>query len=145
MAKQTDSTASTHWEGDLKRGSGTTTLDTSTAATFEMGWAARETAGTGHTNPEELLAAAYATCYSMALANALAQDGCPPTSIDTTVTIGFVPGTGITGAKINVTGVVPGLSEDAFVTKADWTKDNCPVGKALAALDKEVTAHLAAK
>lgn len=136
MASTTTSTARTHWEGPLTSGSGTTELVTSGVATFDVAWAKREQAGQGTTNPEELIAAALATCYSMALSHALAGNDTPPTSIDTEVGIDFVAGTGITGATITVTGAVPGLDEEEFTRFAEDTKENCPVSKALSGVEK---------
>ena len=83
----TTSTARTHWTGSLIEGSGTTELVTSGAATFDMTWQKRAEPGSGTTNPEELLGAALATCYSMALSHALSGAGTPPTSLDTTVDV----------------------------------------------------------
>ncbi len=134
----TTSTAATHWEGDLFKGAGTTTLTTSQVATFDVKWAARAEAGKGTTNPEELLAAAHATCYSMALSNALAQGGTPAASLDTTAAVTFQPGTGITGIKLTVKGDVPGLSAEGFAEKANWAKENCPVSMALKAVPMEL-------
>ena len=137
----TSSTAYTHWEGSLFEGKGSVDLRTSGAATFDLTWAKRAEAGKGTTNPEELIAAALAACYSMALSNGLAGDGHPPASIDTTVSVDFQPGTGITGAHVAVVGAVPGLDADAFRVYAEDAKENCPVSKALAGVDKtlEVT------
>lgn len=132
----TTSTARTHWTGSLIEGSGTTELVTSGAATFDMTWQKRAEAGSGTTNPEELLGAALATCYSMALSHALAGAGTPPTSLDTTVDVTFQPGTGITGAVIKVVGTVPGIDEAAFTQFAEDTKKNCPVSAALTGVEK---------
>lgn len=132
------SKATTHWEGSLFEGAGTTTLVTSEVATFPVKWAARAESGKGTTNPEELLAAAHATCYSMALSNALAKDGTPPASLDTTAEVTFVPGTGITGIKLTLRADVPGLDRDGVVEKATWAKDNCPVSQALKAVPMEL-------
>ena len=104
----TTSTATTHWEGSLAEGTGTTELVTSGVATFDVTWGKRADAGEGNTNPEELIAAALATCYSMALAHALSQNGTPPQSVETTASVTFIPGTGITGSHLNVSAVVPG-------------------------------------
>lgn len=128
----TTSTARTHWEGSLTEGAGTTELVTSGVATFDVAWAKRAEAGAGTTNPEELIAAALATCYSMALSNGLAKNGTTAASIDTEVGIDFVPGTGITGATIKVKADVPGLSAEEFQKFAEDTKENCPVSQALA-------------
>lgn len=138
MANSTVSTAGTHWEGNLFDGKGRTELVTSGVAAFDVTWARRAEAGKGTTNPEELLAAALATCYSMALSNALAQDGHAPSTIDTRAAVTFVPGTGVTGITITVHGDVPGLSADDFAAQAEWARDNCPVSQALAAVPKEL-------
>ena len=132
----TTSTARTHWQGSLTEGAGKTDLVTSGAASFDMTWSARAEAGSGTTNPEELLAAALATCYSMALSNALTTAGTPPTSLDTTVGVTFKPGTGITGATINVIGAVPGITAETFNEFAEKTKTDCPVSQALSGIEK---------
>jgi lipoyl-dependent peroxiredoxin len=132
----TTSTARTTWQGSLTEGSGQTSLVTSRAATFDMTWQKRAESGSGGTNPEELLAAALATCYSMALSNALSKEGTPPTSLETTVDMTFQPGTGITGAKISVSGSVPGITGDTFKEFAEKTKTDCPVSQALSGIDK---------
>jgi len=132
----TTSTAHTHWEGALTDGAGTVDLRTSGAATFDVRWSARAEAGQGTTNPEELIAAALSTCYSMALSHALAGKGTPPASLDTTVDVSFQPGVGITGAHVTVVGSVPGITADDFRAAADDTLDNCPVSKALAGIKK---------
>jgi osmotically inducible protein OsmC len=132
----TTSTARTHWQGSLTEGSGKTELATSGAASFDVTWKARAEAGSGTTNPEELLGAALATCYSMALANALTSAGNPPTTLDTTVDVTFKPGTGITGAKINVIGAVPGITAETFAQFAEKTKSECPVSQALSGVEK---------
>lgn len=138
MANPSVSKASTHWEGNLFDGKGRTTLDTSGVATFDVNWSKRAEAGQGTTNPEELLAAAYATCFSMALSNALAQTGHDAAALDTSAEVTFVPGEGITGIKVTVRGDVPGLSTEDFRAKAEWTKDNCPVSQALKTVPKEL-------
>ena len=127
----TTSTAQTHWEGGLKDGAGTVELVTSGAAQFDVTWAKRAEAGKGTTNPEELLAAAHATCYSMALSLALADNGTPPASIDTKAEVGFQPGVGVTGSTLTVVGKVPGLSEEEFHRFAEDAKANCPISAAL--------------
>ena len=139
----TTSTASTHWEGSLMEGAGTTQLSTSGVATFDVAWAKRAEAGAGTTNPEELIAAALATCYSMALSNGLAKNGTTATSIDTVVDVDFVPGTGITGATIKVKADVPGLTADEFQKFAEDTKENCPVSQALSGVEKTLEVEFA--
>lgn len=127
-----DSTASAHWEGDLTSGSGTTKLESSGAAgPLDISWKARTEEHGGLTSPEELLAAAHASCFSMAFSARLAKAGSAPESLDTTATATFVPGEGITGVVLNVKGVVPGMSQDDFKTIAEDAKENCPVSQAL--------------
>ena len=125
-------TATTHWEGSLLEGSGQTTLESSGLGTYEVTWPARTEESNGKTSPEELLAAAHATCYSMSLAHALAGDGTPATSIDTTAKATFQPGQGVTGIHLEVIGSVPGISAEQFAEAAEKAKTACPVSKALA-------------
>ena len=127
-----DSTGHAHWEGDLMSGQGTATLDSGVAGPFQMNWDARSEAhGVGTTNPEELIAAAHAACYSMALSNGLAKAGHPPSSLDVTATATFVAGTGITRMALDLTGDVPGISEEDFQAAAQAAKEGCPVSQAL--------------
>jgi len=127
------STARTEWSGDLMSGSGTTTL-ASGVASFAVNWKARSEGADATTTPEELLAAAHASCFSMALSNGLAQAGTPPTSLTTDVRVTFKPGEGITGIELAVTGTVPGIDQDAFTAAATDAKANCPVSAALRAV-----------
>lgn len=136
MPRPTTSTASTHWSGSLTEGSGRTTLETSGVATFDVEWSKRVEAGKGTTNPEELLAASLATCYSMALSNELSGEGHDPSAIDTTAEVTFVAGQGVTRITLHVTGEVPGLDAAGFKEKAEWAKDNCPISQALKAVPK---------
>jgi lipoyl-dependent peroxiredoxin len=125
-------TANAHWEGSLIEGGGKVSLDSSGLATFEVTWASRTEGPDGRTSPEELIAAAHSTCYSMALSHALAQAGTPPTSIDTRADVTFQPGEGITGSHLTVRASVPGISAGDFATAAEEAKASCPVSKALA-------------
>ena len=128
----TQSTAQAHWEGSLTEGAGSVDLVTSGVAHFDLKWAKRAEAGAGTTNPEELIAAAHAACYSMALSNALAKNNTPATALDVSVTVGFQPGQGVTGSHITVAGDVPGLDRAGFESFAADAKENCPISKALA-------------
>ncbi len=128
-------TAQAHWEGSLFEGSGRVELVTSGVAAFDVSWGARAESGAGTTNPEELIAAAHATCFSMALSNMLAKNGTPPASLDTRADVTFVPGTGITTSHITVVGRVPGLDADQFTAIAQTAKAECPVSKALAGVE----------
>jgi osmotically inducible protein OsmC len=125
------STGRTHWDGDLFTGSGETNLDSGATPPMRVTWKARAEDHGGLTSPEELIAAAHASCYSMALSNTLAEAGTPPTSIDTQATATFVPGTGITAMELEVTAAVAGISEDDFLSAAQDAKENCPVSQAL--------------
>ena len=127
-----DSTASAHWEGDLMSGQGTTTLTSGAGGPFAVDWKARSEEHDGKTSPEELIAAAHATCFSMSLSNGLGKAGTPPDYLDVTATATFVPGQGITGMHLVLSGAVPGLTDDEFRAAAENAKQNCPVSQALA-------------
>jgi lipoyl-dependent peroxiredoxin len=126
-----ESTGRTIWEGDLVHGAGTTTLATGAAGPMRVTWAARTEDHGGLTSPEELIAAAHASCYSMAFSSRLAKAGHPPASLDTTATATFVPGQGITTMVLTVRGTVDGISSEEFVALAEDAKENCPVSQAL--------------
>ena len=137
------SEATTLWFGDLIHGSGTTSLDSSDAAEFPVTWAARSEGELGRTNPEELLGAAHSACYSMAFANALAQAGFAPESLQVTAAVTFQAGEGITGSHLLVSAKVPGISEADFERIAEDAKANCPVSKALTGIPITLEASLA--
>ena len=130
----TTRTASAHWEGSLVEGAGQVSLESSGIGTYDVSWPSRAEAANGKTSPEELLAAAHSTCFSMALSHGLAQAGTPPTTIDTTADVTFQPGTGITGIVLKVVGDVPGISAEQFQGAAEAAKAGCPVSRALAAV-----------
>ncbi len=131
--------AQAEWNGSLMEGSGEVTLESSGAGTFPVTWAARSAEPNGVTSPEELIAAAHSTCFSMALSHGLAQAGTPPTHIETSAEVDFKPGTGITAIRLFVRGEVPGLDADGFATAAAGAKENCPVSQALKAVPIELT------
>ncbi|MGV1009414.1 MAG: OsmC family protein [Dermatophilaceae bacterium] len=139
----TTRTATAHWEGSLIKGAGQVTLTSSGIGTFEVTWPSRAEQPDGRTSPEELIAAAHSTCYSMALSNGLAQAGTPPTSIDTTAEVTFQPGTGITGIVLKVTGSVPGMTAEQFQEAAESAKTGCPVSQALKAVPISLEAQFA--
>ena len=123
------------WNGDLLSGSGT--IDRVGSGAFgplDVTWAARTEEPGGKTSPEELIAAAHASCFSMAFASGLAKAGTPPERLQTSATVTFVPGTGITKSALTVRAVVPGIEEAAFREAAEAAKVNCPVSQALAAV-----------
>jgi len=135
--------ASTHWEGTLFEGAGKVTLESSGTGTYDVSWASRAEDSNGKTSPEELIAAAHSSCFSMALSNGLAKAGTPATSLDTSAAVDFVPGTGITEIRLTVKAVVPGMSEEDFVAAAEGAKVGCPVSQALAAVPIKLEASLA--
>lgn len=135
------SEASSTWKGSLFEGQGTVAL-ASGVGTFDVNWKARSEGAAATTTPEELIAAAHASCFNMAFSNMLAENGTPPTSIDTTASVTFKPGTGITGSHLNVNAVVPGLSADDFAGIAENAKANCPVSQALAGVEITLEATL---
>ena len=136
--------ASAHWEGSLIEGAGQVTFESSDLGTHEVTWAARsEEKSGGKTSPEELIAAAHASCFSMAFSNILAKAGTPPTSLDTSAAVTFVPGTGITGSALTVRGVVPGISAEDFAAAAEEAKVGCPVSQALTGVPITLDASLA--
>ena len=137
------SEATTVWKGSLADGSGTVTFDSSHLGTFDINWKARSEGSASVTTPEELIAAAHASCFSMAFSHALTENGTPPESIDTTASVTFKPGTGITGSHLNVNASVPGLSSEDFERIAADAKANCPVSQALAGIEITLEATLA--
>lgn len=136
--------SSAEWQGDLKGGAGTLSLG-SGAYTGSYSFVSRFEDGEG-TNPEELLAAAHAGCFSMALSNMLAQDGTPATSVRTeaSVTLEQVDGAPtITTVLLTTVGTVPGIDEATFLAKAEAAKQGCPVSKLFTGATIELDATLA--
>jgi osmotically inducible protein OsmC len=130
----TDRRAEVIWKGSLLEGSGTISSTTSGVLGDQtVSWPARSTDETGgNTSPEELIAAAHAACFSMALSAGLAKAETPPEELKTSATVTFQPGEGITKIALAVVGRVPGLDAAAFEEAAQGAKANCPVSKALA-------------
>jgi len=135
-------TSSAIWKGNLKEGAGSIRLG---SGAFEGAytWRSRFADGEG-TNPEELIGAAHAGCFSMAFANILAEAGYPPTSIATTAKVHLGEGSGITLIALSTEGKVDGIDEKVFLEFAEQAKTGCPVSQALAAVDIELTAKLLA-
>ncbi|HEV8249390.1 MAG TPA: OsmC family peroxiredoxin [Gaiellaceae bacterium] len=132
------------WSGDLLHGEGVIeSVGSGAFGPLPVSWAARTEEPGGNTSPEELIAAAHAACFSMALSSGLAQAGHAPESLSTTATVTFVPGTGITKSVIDVQGTVRGMDEAAFRDAAEAAKDGCPVSQALKGnVELSVTARL---
>ena len=136
-------TAEAHWEGSLKEGQGEVELLSSEIGSFEVSWPARTEQPNGKTSPEELIAAAHSTCFSMSVANELVNAGNPaPTSLDTRAEVTFQPGQGITGIRLNVKAVVPGIDADRFQDAIAAAEKNCPVSRALTGTTITVEASL---
>jgi len=131
----TDRRAEVRWQGSLMEGSGTIVSTTSGAIGEQaVSWPNRAEDNPTATSPEELIAAAHAACFSMALSNGLAKDGTPPDELRTSATVTFQPGEGIKRVALTVEANVPGLDAEAFQAAAQTAKENCPVSKALAAV-----------
>ncbi|MFD5319012.1 OsmC family protein [Streptomyces sp. NPDC127098] len=134
--------ATTNWEGSLLQGAGNVSLDSSGVGKFDVTWASRAEDPNGRTSPEELIAAAHSSCFSMALSHGLAGAGTPPESVQTQASVTFQPGEGITGIVLSVKARVPGLSAEGFQEAAEGAKANCPVSKALAGVTISLQAEL---
>jgi osmotically inducible protein OsmC len=141
----TDRTASVVWQGDLMNGSGTIAQVPSGAfGPLDVSWASRAEEPNGKTSPEELIAAAWAACFAMALSAGLAKAGNPPEKLETSAKVTFQPGEGITRGVLTVRGTVPSLDADGFAAAAEDAKKNCPVSKALSGIpDVTLEASLA--
>ncbi|KUJ66338.1 peroxiredoxin [Streptomyces albus subsp. albus] len=139
----TTRTAHTVWTGNLTEGQGTVTFDSSGIGEQPVSWPSRAEQANGKTSPEELIAAAHSSCFSMALSHGLTQAGNAPTQLRTQADVTFQPGTGITGIHLTVEGQVPGLDEAAFTAAAEEAKKNCPVSQALTGTEITLTAKLA--
>lgn len=128
-------TATVTWTGTLAEGSGTVSAGTSELFTdLPVSWSSRTEAPNGQTSPEELLAAAHASCFSMALSGALARAGTPPDHVHVSATVTFEKvgdAWTVTRSELDVVGTVPGLDEAAFDAAAQDAKNNCPVSRAL--------------
>lgn len=134
---QHESTASAVWSGTLVDGSGSLTSTGSGAfGNLPVTWAARTTdANKSQTTPEELLAAAHATCYAMAFSHALAGAGSPAEKLEVNATVGFDPKVGggfeVSFSHLDVTGTVPGLDQARFAELARTAEQGCPISNAL--------------
>ena len=123
------------WTGSLTKGSGEVSLVTSGAAgPLPVTWASRTARSEGKTSPEELVAAAHASCYCMALSGILGEKGTPPEKLEVSATVTFKQiegGWKVGTSLITVKGTVPGLDEAAFKEAAEAAKDGCPISGAL--------------
>lgn len=122
------------WEGDLFHGKGAVSFDSGALPTREVTWAARSSKVPGMTSPEELLAAAHASCFAMALSNILAKEGKPASYLEVSAEAHFAKtdeGFRVTQMNINVVGSVPGMDEAGFEKAASAAGEGCPISKAL--------------
>jgi lipoyl-dependent peroxiredoxin len=128
--------AAVNWKGDLASGAGTLTAATSGAfSNTPVTWASRTESADGRTSPEELLAAAHASCYSMAFSSDLAKAGHKPENLDVTSEVTFDRVDGkwtVVSSKLTVRGRVPGLDQAKFAEIAGGAKDGCPISRAIA-------------
>ena len=128
-------TATVTWSGDLATGSGTASAGSSgTFADLPVSWGSRTEAPEGRTSPEELLAAAHASCYAMALSAALGRAGTPPDHLHVEAQVTFEKleaGWTVVSSALTLLGRVPGSSEEAFRAAAEDAKENCPISRAL--------------
>jgi lipoyl-dependent peroxiredoxin len=141
----TERRAEVTWSGSLLEGSGMIeSVGSGAFGPLAVSWKARsEDEHGGNTSPEELLAAAHAACFCMALSGGLARAGNPPESLSATATVTFVPGEGVTKSVLDVEGVVPGVDEAGFREAAEGAKENCPISGALKGnVELSVTARL---
>jgi len=136
-------TASAEWKGTLKEGSGTMRVG-SVAFQGAYSYESRFESGEG-TNPEELIGAAHAGCFSMFLAAVLTKAGFPPTSIRTTAKVHLAEGPVINLIELTTEGVVPNVSESVFQEQAEAAKKGCPVSKALTGPEIKLNARLVAQ
>jgi osmotically inducible protein OsmC len=131
----TDRTAEVTWHGDLMSGSGRIdSVSSGAIGGLDVDWGARSEDAESKTSPEELIAAAHAVCFSMALSAGLAGGGHPADELKTSATVTFQPGEGITKIALTVAATVPGMDPNAFQEAAETAKENCPVSKALASV-----------
>ncbi len=123
------------WTGDLASGSGVVDAVTSKAFNaLPVTWASRTKAADGRTSPEELIAAAHASCFAMAFSAGLGRGGTPPQKLEVSATVTFdrvESGWRVISSALMVRGIVPGMEEAAFQAAAEAAKDGCPISQAL--------------
>jgi osmotically inducible protein OsmC len=138
-------TATCRWEGDLIHGSGVLDGQSGALSQLPVTWASRTGRSDGQTSPEELLAAAHASCFSMALTHGLSEAGTPAEWLEVSATVLLEESDGaptVTSSEIDVTGLVPGLDAIGFIQAATAAGKNCPISRALNSLEISVQATL---
>lgn len=137
-------TATANWQGSLTDGNGK--LDSQSGALSALPYTFKgrfvDESGQSGTNPEELIAAAHAGCFAMQLAHFLAENGTPAEQLTVSAAVELIPGTGITGSALTLEGKVPGLDAAKFDELAQKAKAECPVSKALGAINVTLDAKL---
>ena len=138
-------TATANWGGTLQEGNGR--LDTMSGALSGLPYTFKgrfvDESGQSGTNPEELIAAAHSGCYAMQFSHFLAENGTPAENLKVTSAVELIPGTGITGSALTVEGTVPGIDAAKFAELAEKAKAECPVSRALGAINITLEAKLA--
>jgi lipoyl-dependent peroxiredoxin len=138
-------TASSTWEGDLAHGNGLVTGASGALGELPVTWASRTERSEGKTSPEELVAAAHASCFSMALSHGLTQAGNAPEKLEVSANVTLDQRDGaptVTTSELTVTGTVPGLDQTGFEQAAADAGKNCPISRALAGVEITVNATL---
>lgn len=140
-----DRHATAVWKGNLTEGAGTLDLQSGVFSSQAYSFKSRfqDESGKSGTNPEELIAAAHAGCFAMQLSHFLAENGTPAEKLDAKAVVTLVPGTGITGSALTLVGTVPGLDDAKFKELASKAKAECPISKALGAINVSLDAKLA--
>lgn len=130
-----ESTATTSWDGTLAHGSGLTSLASGAAAPLKVSWATRAERSAGTTSPEELIAAAHASCFAMAFSHELGEAGATPEHLDVSATVTFEivnDAPTVSRSALTVRGSASGIDADGFERAAEAAKAGCPVSRALA-------------
>ena len=139
-----DRHATAVWSGNLKEGKGA--LETQSGALKGLAYSFKarfeDESGKSGTNPEELIAAAHAGCFAMQFSHFLAENGTPAEKLDAKAVVTLIPGTGITRSALTVIGTVPGIDAGKFKELADKAKAECPVSRALGAIEVSLDARL---
>lgn len=138
-------TATSNWDGDLAHGQGVVTGASGGLGDLPVTWASRTERSDGKTSPEELVAAAHASCFSMALAHGLTEAGNPPEHLDVSAKVTLDEKDGaptVTTSELTVSGRVPGLDQPGFEQAAADAGKNCPISRALGSVEISVSATL---
>lgn len=132
------------WKGTLQEGNGTLDVQSGAFAALPYTFKGRfvDESGKSGTNPEELIGAAHAGCYAMQFSHFLAENGTPAENLNVVAAVELIPGTGITGSALTVEGKVPGIDAAKFAELAEKAKAECPVSRALGAINVTLEAKL---